>query len=62
MRLYAFFGPLRALRKRLHAFLVVMRCLDDMSCFLAVEFFVLMVLCKCDVRTVERWMLKDSGD
>ena len=33
-----------------------MRCLDEMTYFLAVEF-----LFDGDVRTVERWMLKDGG-
>ena len=32
------FGPLRALRMRCHACSAVMRCLDEMSCFLAAEF------------------------
>jgi hypothetical protein len=33
-----FFGQLRALRMRFHACWAVMRCLDDMSCFLAAAF------------------------
>ena len=52
------FGPLRVLRNRLHACLVVMRCLDEMSSFLAAEFS----FWWCDARTVERWILKDAGD
>ena len=51
-------GPLGALRMRFHAFLAVMRCLDEMSCFLAAAF----MFWWCDVRTVERWMMKDAGD
>jgi hypothetical protein len=33
-----FFGLLRALRMRCHAFLAVMRCLYGLSCFLAAAF------------------------
>jgi hypothetical protein len=54
-----FFGPLRALRMRYHnACLPVMRYLDEIACFLAAEYSFLW----CDVRTVERWMLRDAGD
>ncbi len=44
-------SPLRALRMRFHAFGAVMRFLDEISCIFG-----------CDVRTVERCMLKDVGD
>ncbi len=33
-----FFGPLRALCMRFHACLVVVRCHDEILCFLAAEF------------------------
>jgi hypothetical protein len=33
-----YFGPLQALRMRFHACLAIMRCLDEISCFLAAEF------------------------
>jgi hypothetical protein len=49
-----FLGPLRALRMRFHnACLAVMRFLDEITCF---SFW------WCDVRTVERWMLRNAGD
>jgi hypothetical protein len=32
-----FLGSLRALRMRFHACLTVVRCLDEMTCFLAAE-------------------------
>jgi hypothetical protein len=42
-----------------HACLAVMRrFLDEISCFLAAEFSFRW----CDVRTVDRWVLKDAGD
>ncbi len=55
---FILFWRIRALRLRLHAFLAVMRFPHEISCFLAAEF-------SCwwwDVRTEERWMLKDAGD
>ncbi len=51
-------GPLRALRVRVRACLATVRCLDEMACFLAAEFSCWW----CDVRTVERCMMKDAGD
>jgi hypothetical protein len=47
-----------SLRMRFHACLTVVRCLDEMTRFLAAE----ILFRWCDVRTVERWMLKDAGD
>jgi hypothetical protein len=35
-----------------------MRYLDEIACFLAAEYS----FWWCDVRAVERWMLKDAGD
>jgi hypothetical protein len=43
---------------RLDTFLVVTRSLDVISCFLTAE----ISFWWCDVRAVERWMLKDAGD
>jgi hypothetical protein len=51
-------GPLRALRMRFHACLARMWCLDEISCFLATGFS----FWWCDVRMVERWILKDADD
>ena len=48
----------RALRMGFDAVLAVMRCIDDMSFYMAAEF----MFWWCGVRTVERWMLKDAGD
>jgi hypothetical protein len=38
---------------RVRSCLAVMRCLDELSCFLAAEFS----FCSCDVRTVEDTMV-----
>lgn len=54
-----FFGSLRALRMRFHACWAVMLCLDEIPCFVvAAEYS----FWWCDVRAVERYMLKDAGD
>ncbi len=54
-----FFGFfLRAVRVRVRVCLVVVRCLDEMPCFLAAEF----CCWWCDVRTMERCVLKEAGD
>ncbi len=43
---------------RVRACLAVVRCLDEMPCFLAAEYSYWWR----DVRTVERWILKEAGD
>ena len=63
IRCHALLGRLlQALRMRFHnACLSVMRYLDEIACFLAVEYS--FWWCDVNVRTVERWrMLKDAGD
>jgi hypothetical protein len=52
---------------RLYASLALMRFIDEIPCFLAVEErWMLMRFLDgttwCDVRTLERWMLKNAGD
>ncbi len=58
MRWHAFFRPWRVWRLRFHASFALMRFLDEITCFLAAD----ISFWWCDVRTVERWMLKNTGD
>ncbi len=51
-------GVVTSYEYQISCFVAVMICLDEISCFLAADFS----FWWCDVRTVDRWMLKDADD